>query len=37
MKRSHSRRGVHYARKTGQPYIILADGRARFIKGKRRK
>lgn len=28
---------VHYARKTGQPYIILASGKAKFIKGKRRK
>lgn len=36
-KRSKSRRGVHYARKTGQPYIILSNGRAKFIKGKRRK
>lgn len=32
-----SRGRVHYARKTGQPYIILANGRAKFIKGKRRK
>lgn len=32
------RRGkIHYARKTGQPYIILSNGRAKFIKGKRRK
>jgi hypothetical protein len=32
------RRGkVYYARKTGQPYIILSNGRAKFIKGKRRK
>ena len=36
-KRSKSRRGVHYARVTGQPYIILASGKAKFIKGKRRK
>ena len=35
--RSSKRRGkVHYARKTGQPYIILASGKAKFIKGKRR-
>jgi len=32
------RRGkIYYARKTGQPYIILSNGRAKFIKGKRRK
>ena len=31
----HSRRGVHYTKK-GQPYIILASGKARFIKKKRR-
>lgn len=39
MKRSKSkRRGkIYYARKTGQPYIILASGKAKFIKGKRRK
>jgi len=40
-KRSRStskRRGkIHYARKTGQPYIILQSGKAKFIKGKRRK
>lgn len=30
-------RKVYYARKTGQPYILLRNGRARFIKGKRRK
>ena len=30
-----SRRGVKYT-KNGQPYIILASGKARFIKGKRR-
>jgi antitoxin (DNA-binding transcriptional repressor) of toxin-antitoxin stability system len=29
------RRGVKYT-KNGQPYIILASGKARFIKGKRR-
>lgn len=34
-KRKHSSR-IHYARKTGQPYIILRNGRAKFIKGKRR-
>lgn len=31
-----SRRGVHYT-KNGQPYIILASGKAKFIKGRRRK
>jgi hypothetical protein len=37
-KHSSKRRGkVHYAKKTGQPYIILASGKAKFIKGKRRK
>jgi len=36
-KSSRSRRGVHYAKKTGQPYILLANGKAKFIKGKRRK
>lgn len=39
-QRAHHRRGtrkVYYARKTGQPYIILANGQAKFIKGKRRK
>lgn len=35
--RSKQRRGkVYYARKTGQPYIILSSGKAKFIKGKRR-
>lgn len=34
-KRSKSRKGVKYT-KNGQPYIILASGKARFIKGKRR-
>ncbi len=32
----HSKK-IHYAKKTGQPYIILRNGRAKFIKGKRRK
>lgn len=37
-KKSSKRRGkIYYARKTGQPYIILASGKAKFIKGKRRK
>lgn len=37
-KKNSKRRGkVYYARKTGQPYIILASGKAKFIKGKRRK
>jgi len=30
-KKSKSRRGIHYT-KNGQPYKILANGRARFIK-----
>jgi len=34
----NKRRGkIYYARKTGQPYIILASGKAKFIRGKRRK
>jgi len=37
-KKSSKRKGkIHYAKKTGQPYILLANGRAKFIKGKRRK
>jgi ribulose kinase len=37
-KRKGKRRGkIYYAKKTGQPYIILASGKAKFIKGKRRK
>lgn len=28
---------VYYAKKTGQPYILLSSGKAKFIKGKRRK
>jgi len=36
-KMKSSGRKVYYARKTGQPYIKLASGKARFIKGKRRK
>lgn len=38
-KKSNSkRRGkVYYAKKTGQPYILLSSGKAKFIKGKRRK
>ena len=37
-KSKSKRRGtIHYAKKTGQPYIILASGQAKFIKGKRRK
>lgn len=36
--KSSRRRGkIYYAKKTGQPYIILASGKAKFIKGKRRK
>jgi len=34
---SSKRRKVYYAKKTGQPYILLKSGKARFIKGKRRK
>jgi hypothetical protein len=33
----HRKGKVYYARKTGQPYIILPSGKAKFIKGKRRK
>ena len=33
---SKSRRGNHYTKK-GQPYKILANGRARFVKKKGRK
>jgi hypothetical protein len=37
-KSRHKRSGrIHYARKTGQPYIILKNGRAKFIKGRRKK
>lgn len=35
-KRRSSKR-IHYAKKTGQPYILLANGQAKFIKGKRKK
>lgn len=34
--RKSRRSGTRYT-KNGQPYIILASGKARFIKGKRRK
>jgi len=34
-KSSTRSKGVKYT-KNGQPYIILASGKARFIKGKRR-
>lgn len=34
-RRKKHKRGVKYT-KNGQPYIILASGKARFIKGKRR-
>jgi len=38
MKKTKKRTGkIYYARKTGQPYKILASGKAKFIKGKRRK
>lgn len=33
-KKSRSRKGIHYT-KNGQPYKIMANGRARFIKKKR--
>lgn len=36
-KRTRSSKKIHYAKKTGQPYIIKANGQAKFIKGKRRK
>lgn len=38
-KKTTKKRGrkVYYAKKTGQPYILLRNGQARFIKGKRRK
>jgi len=32
----HKRRGVHHT-KNGQPYIILASGKARFIKKKNKR
>lgn len=37
-KRTRKSRGrkIYYAKKTGQPYILLSSGKARFIKGKRR-
>lgn len=35
-KKSHSRRGIHYT-KNGQPYKIMSNGRARFIKRKGRR
>jgi hypothetical protein len=34
---SKKRVGVTYYTKRGQPYKILRSGKARFIKGKRRK
>jgi len=36
-KSKKSRRGGVKYTKNGQPYIILSSGKARFIKGKRRK
>jgi antitoxin (DNA-binding transcriptional repressor) of toxin-antitoxin stability system len=36
-KRSNRRGKIHYAKKTGQPYIIKANGQAKFIKGRRKK
>ena len=35
-KTKKSRRGIHYTKK-GQPYKILANGRARFIKKTKRR
>ncbi len=35
-RKSKSRRGIHYTKK-GQPYKILANGRARFIKKTKRR
>jgi len=36
-KKNHSRRGrLHYT-KNGQPYIILKSGKARFVKGRRKR
>jgi len=32
-----SRGKVYYAKGTGQPYILLKSGKAKFIKGKRHK
>ena len=34
--KSHRRGKIYYAKKTGQPYILLSSGKAKFIKGKRR-
>ena len=34
--KSKSRRGIHYTKK-GQPYKILASGKARFIKKTKRR
>lgn len=36
-KRKNRGRKIYYAKKTGQPYILLSSGKARFIKGKRRQ
>lgn len=36
-KRSHRRGKIYYAKKTGQPYILKANGQAKFIKGRRKK
>jgi len=35
-KKSRSKKGLHYTKK-GQPYRILADGRARFVKKTKRR
>jgi len=35
-RKSKRRRGVHYTKK-GQAYIILKSGKARFVKGKRKR
>jgi len=37
-RKSKGRRGkIYYAKKTGQPYILKANGQAKFIKGRRKK
>jgi hypothetical protein len=35
-KSKHSRKGLHYTKK-GQPYIILASGKAKFVKKTKRR
>lgn len=36
-KKKTGSKKIYYARKTGQPYVLLASGKAKFIKGQRRK